>query len=76
MAYNDRSVCCVSTILHNHCTFTVREITVTLPGVSHQFLSLFCLLEQAIGTGRSHSDIRNLDTVRYSSVFADSVGVV
>ena len=25
-------------------------------------------MEQAIGTGQSHSEIRNLDTVRYSSV--------
>jgi hypothetical protein len=48
---------------------------VTLPRVSHQILSWCCLIEQVIGTGQSHCEIRNLDIVGYSSMIADSVSV-
>jgi hypothetical protein len=32
-------------------------------------------MEQVIGTGQSNCEIRNLDIVSYSSMFADSVGM-
>jgi len=48
---------------------------VTLPRVSHQILSWYCLIEQVIGAGQSHCEIRNLDIVSYSSMFTDSVGM-
>jgi hypothetical protein len=71
----ETAVCYFSSMLHSHRTLTVREITVTLPGVSHQFLPWCCLTEQVIGTGQSHSEIRNLDIVSYSSMIADSVAM-
>jgi hypothetical protein len=48
---------------------------VTLPRVSYQILLWCCLIEQVIGTGQSHCEIRNLDIVGYSSMFADGVSM-
>ena len=41
----------------------------------NKFLSWFCFVEHVIGSGQSNSEIRNLDLVIYSFLFADNTSM-